>query len=156
MREETLAAFFKGTISAAELARDVEGSTRRVGEIGFTIEIEDMKDELCVASEMAIALCDAVLGGELPADALETIGFALMASDKFFWNADKDEVLAEVIPDWSAPEVNYPLTLENVMKFRAWLSRAEPYPTKPAAVGGGGGKLISIKKRSPFDLSKRR
>jgi hypothetical protein len=151
MHEEALAAFFKGTISATELARDVDGSTKRVGEIGFAIEIEDMKDELGVTSEMAIALCDAVIGGELPADALETIGFALMASDKFFWDSDEDEVLAEVIPDWSAPEVNYPLTLENVKKFRAWLSRAEPYPTKSGFTGPG--KLISIKEKKSVRYS---
>ena len=151
MREEALAAFFKGTISAAELARDVEGSAKRVGEIGLAIEIEDMKDELGVTSELAIALCDAVLGGELPAGALETIGFALMASDKFFWDADEDEVLAEVIPDWSAPELNYPLTLENVKKFRAWLTRVEPYPTKSGFTGPG--KLISIKEKKSVRYS---
>lgn len=145
MREQVLAAFFKGTISAAELSRDVEGSAKRVGEIGFAIEIEDMKDELCVTSKMAITLCDAVLGGELPADALETIGFALMASDKFFWDADEDKVLAEVIQDWSAPEVNFPLMLDNVKKFRTWLTRTEPYPTKPVTTGAG--KLISIKEK---------
>ena len=151
MREQTLAEFFKGTNSAGELARGVEGSIKRVGEIGFAIEIEDMEGELAVTSQMAIALCDAVLAGELPPEALETIGFALAASDKFVWDADEDEVLAEVIYDWSAPEVNVPLTLENVRRFRAWLSRAEPYPAKPATAHGG--KIISIKEKKPVRYS---
>ena len=58
MREQVLAAFFKGSIDARELARDLEGSVKRVGEIGALVEIEDMNDELEVTSEMAIALCD--------------------------------------------------------------------------------------------------
>jgi hypothetical protein len=69
MREQTLAAFFKGTVSARELARDLEGSVKRVDDGGFIVEIEDMQDELAVTSEMAIALCDAVLAGELPPEA---------------------------------------------------------------------------------------
>jgi hypothetical protein len=72
-----------------------------------------------------------VIVGDLPADALHTIGFALEASDRFQWDGDEDEVLANVIADWSCPEINYPLTVENVHRFRAWLTRTEPYPAKP-------------------------
>lgn len=84
MREQVLAAFFKGAINARELGRDLDCSVKRVGDIGVAIEIEDMSDKLAVTSEMAIALCDAVLVGELPVKTLETIGFAMLASDGSF------------------------------------------------------------------------
>jgi hypothetical protein len=94
---------------------------------------------------MAIALCDAVLDGELPPEALEIIGFALLASDRFFWDGDENPVLVDVIHDWSAPEVNYPLTQESVKRFRRWLSGQEQYPVKPTSISGG--KLISWKEK---------
>jgi hypothetical protein len=59
------------------------------------------------------------LDGDLEPGALATIGFVLMASDRFTW--DGEQVLGDVIADWSCPETNYPLTLENVRLFRAWL-----------------------------------
>jgi hypothetical protein len=131
MREQILRQFFEGTCSASELARDVAGSGRKASQKLKITSIEDMDANFDVTADMAVRVCDAVLSGDLPASALQTIGFALMASDKFQWNGDEDDVLASVIADWSCPEINYPLTVENVQRFRSWLTRAEEYPPKP-------------------------
>jgi hypothetical protein len=69
-----------------------------------------------------------------------------MASDSFEWDAEKDEVLADVIADWSCPEVNYPLTLESVQRFRAWLTRTEPYPAK-TPLKSSDWRIISVTKK---------
>jgi hypothetical protein len=131
MREQVLRQFFGAKSTAAELALDIAGSTKKTNPITSVISVEDMDEDFTVTTDMAVALCDAVLRGDLPADGLHTIGFALMASDRFQWDGDKDEVLANVIADWSCPEINYPLTVENVQRFRAWLTRVEPFPAKP-------------------------
>src|SRR5579862_4299917 len=107
MREQTLRRFFEGTATARELARDISGSDRRASPNVTITSIEDMDDEFDLTATMAVRLCDAVLGGELSAADLKTIGFALVASDKFQWDADQDDVLASVISDWSCPEINY-------------------------------------------------
>lgn len=130
MHEQLLRDFFENRASASELGRDIEGSTKTRGAHSF-VSIVDMDEEFTVTVAMAVRLCDVVLRGELPPEALKTIGFALQASDKFCWDGDEDEVLANVISDWSCPEVNYPLTLANVERFRGWLLGAEPYPPKP-------------------------
>jgi hypothetical protein len=52
---------------------------------------------------MAIALCDAVLEGHRPPGDLETIGFSLVASEKFYWSEDEGEP-AETFYDWSCPK----------------------------------------------------
>ena len=65
--------------------------------------------------------------------------------------ARNPELLSNVTHDWSAPEVNFPLTLENVNRFRAWFIGAEPYPAKPESFSDGN--LVSIKetrKKSSF------
>ena len=83
MHETSLAQFFLNRLPATALANDVKGSTHRISEIRASIEIKDMPGLFLVTRAMAIALCDAVINGELPAQALETIGFALATSDCF-------------------------------------------------------------------------
>ena len=57
------------------------------------VSIEDMDQEFTVTAAMLVRLCDVVLEGELEPDALHSIGFALMASDAFCWDANEDDVL---------------------------------------------------------------
>lgn len=146
MRERVLRDFFEDKTATAELARDVAGSISQKRQKQYVVSIEDMDEEFTVTAAMLVRLCDVVLQGELEPDALHAIGFALSASDKFCWDADEDDVLANVIADWSCPEVNYPLTLENVRRFRAWLIRSEPYPQKPQLEKGGKIVLVTEKK----------
>ena len=149
MRERVLRDFFENKATAAELAQDLAGAISQKTDKVSVVSIEDMDGEFTVSAPMLVRLCDVVLGGELEPESLHSIGFALMASDAYCWDADEDDVLAGVIADWSCPEVNYPLTTENVKRFRAWLTRCEPYPSKPP-LRAGSGKIISVteKKRS--------
>jgi len=147
MRERVLRDFFRDKATAAELARDVAGSISQKTQTLSVVSIEDMDEEFTVTAAMLVRLCDVVLEGELEPDALHSIGFALMASDAFCWDADEDDVLANVIGDWSCPEVNYPLTLENVKRFRAWLMRTEPYPAKPPVTKRGS--IVSVTEKKP-------
>jgi len=156
MREDVLKRFFLGEATAAELARDVAGSIKQLSSIVSRVEIEDMNDELRVTRPMLVSLCDAVLGGSLPPDALGTIGFALEASDKFAWDGGADELVARVIADWSCPEINYPLTLENVGRFRDWLTGTDTYPTPPKTVSGVRGPLISQREKKSLSAPRKR
>lgn len=148
MREETLRQFFEGTITARELAQDVAGSAMKASSKVSIVSVENMDNDFKVPTEMAMRLCDAVIVGELPADDLHAIGFALQASERFHWDGDEDEVLAEVLADWSCSEVNYPLTLENVRRFKNWLTGAEPYPAKPP-IARNRGSIMSVTKKKP-------
>jgi hypothetical protein len=149
VREETLKRFLQGDVTAADLAKDVAGSTERLSPTVSRTAIEDMGAEFTVTRPMLVSLTDAVLAGSLPPDALATIGFALEASDKFVWDGDSDQLFASVIADWSCPEVNYPLTLENVARFRAWLTGGEPYPERPTIAIKDGGRLVSVRDKRP-------
>jgi hypothetical protein len=142
MREIILRDFFSGHATALALANDVLGSVKQVGPIMSLVEIEDMDEEFGVTRAMLVSLCDAVLSGKFPPQGLSTIGFTLVASDKFVWDAE--DVVGDVIHDWSCPEINYPLTLGNVQRFKNWLLQVEPYPAKPALKSASGDeRLIS-------------
>jgi hypothetical protein len=53
---------------------------------------------------------------------------ALVASESFVW--EDEDIVGDVIHDWSCPEVNYPLTIDNVERFKRWLLKLELYPAK--------------------------
>jgi len=146
MRERLLRDFFEDKVTTAELAEDVAGSISQKTDRVSVVSIEDMGESFAVNAAMLVRLCDVVLQGDLEPDALHVIGFALMSSDAFCWDADEDEVLANIIGDWSCPEVNYPLTLENVKRFRGWLTRSEPYPPKPPLKNGGNIVAVTEKR----------
>jgi hypothetical protein len=155
VREEVLRRFFRGETTAAELAKDIAGSTHRLGPIASRVDIEDMDDEFFVTRLMLVSLTDAVLAGSLPPEALGIIGFALEASDKFAWDGDADELVARIIADWSCPEINYPFTFENVASFRAWLTEAESYPSRPEDASRGRGALISTREKKPSNRNRK-
>ncbi len=144
MREQVLADFFAGAATAAALAAHLAGTEERIAERTSLVRIEDMAGEFSVTREMLIALCDAVLTRDLQPDALSTVGLALMASDRFIW--DGEQILGDVIADWSCPEINYPLNPESVRLFRAWLTEEKPYPGKPV-LPVGNKQVVSVRRK---------
>jgi hypothetical protein len=119
MREITLKEFFAGNLNAVALSTDLEGSLVTSG-IVTKHPIEDMDETFVVWPEHLTRLCDAVLSGDITPRALQAIGFCVVASDNFEYDTDTPEgdLVGETLMDWSAPDVNYPLTLDNVRKFR--------------------------------------
>jgi len=68
-----------------------------------------------------VPICDAVLVGQLDAAVLETVGFCIIASDCFRLAEDLDDRLSFALHHWSSPDINYPLTLPNVRKWKELL-----------------------------------
>ena len=119
MRESVLKDYFSGKADIAALRADLVGAV--VGNPRFSSQrIVDMTSNFELRPEHLVKLCDAVLAGELEPKDLETIGFCLIASDHFVWDGDisPGDVVTETVHDWSAPEINYPLTQDTVQKFR--------------------------------------
>ena len=124
MREITLKRFFLDEVNADVLAEDVCGSVARLDAVASSVQIEDMQEPFQLQREHVIRLSDAASSRTLPPESLSAIAFALMASDAFWWD---DYVIAEVVADWSCPEINYPLTDETLAMHRNWLEgKSEP------------------------------
>jgi hypothetical protein len=85
----------------------------------------------------------------LTPEALNTIAFALQASDAFEW---QDEVLGEVLADWSAPEVNFELNAETLNTHRDWLlGYSEPPVRKPIdPLHRINARLISMRTKTTY------
>jgi hypothetical protein len=145
MREITLKRFFLEEVNAESLAEDVSGSEIHLDAIVSTVRIEDMEEQFQLRPKHLIRLCDAALSRALPTESLSAIAFALMASDAFEW---EDEVISEVVSDWSCPEINYPLTPETLTTHRSWLTGFSEPPERPFPPAGSPlGQLRSRTKK---------
>ena len=118
MREEELRRYFMGEASVNQLVKDISGSVVKTDDLRSEIRIADMHGSFSLQRDHVIRLCEAFLDGALTPEALNTVAFALQASDAFEW---EDEVISEVLSDWSAPEVNFELNAETLNMHRDWL-----------------------------------
>ena len=123
MKESTLAAFLSGGTDAVRLRtglEDVVGTdTLRSGEN----LVNDLAADTTIRIDHMVRLCDAYLAGDLGPEHLKAVAFFLVGSDHFTWNTDERDsaVISEVVPDWSAPEINIPFTRNAVTRYRAEL-----------------------------------
>jgi hypothetical protein len=135
MREIVLRQFFEGVASEQQLASDVSGSLERGNET--RVCIERMNSEFHVEPTHLVRVCDAVLSGVLEPSSLAVIGFALQASDVFVWDGSTEggERVAETSADWSAPEISFPLTVEDVRGWRTYLTNGSREGLDPGLAG---------------------
>ncbi len=136
MHESILKDYFLDLIDESRLTDDLEGSVVQTSLVVITHYVNPMDSDFQVELIHLVKLCDAVLSGKLNAEYLELIGYCLVASDHFFWEEESKsgELIAETAYDWSSPEINYPLKVENVEKFRERLITGEDTFTKADAV----------------------
>jgi hypothetical protein len=122
MREEILKEFFAGNVDAKILASDLQDSMLTTGTM-TRHPIENMSDSFHVWPEHLTLVCDAVLRGEIDPKDLQAIGFCIVASENFVYDVDDSDgdLVDDVATAWSSCEINYPLTPDNVRKFREWL-----------------------------------
>jgi hypothetical protein len=147
MREEALKQFFAGNLSANQLAIEAAASIKEIGPRETNIEIEDMSSSFSLSRKEVLLLCDAGLHGELPGNAISAIAFMVIASDHFEWDGN-DEIISEILSDWSCPEVNYPLTPTTFQMYRRWLLGSETPPERSSlAKNSKKGRLISIRRK---------
>lgn len=157
MDERKLRDFFTGRLSGRRLGKNIRGSVAYSDKVTRIVYTREMKESFVVSRTMAVALCDAVLNGELPAKYLEWIGFTLATSERFDWN--EDDLLTNVFECWSSTQINWPLTIENVRRFRRWLTAEELYPQEPTAQGNyqkSATELVSVTKKAPTSFPKLR
>lgn len=128
MHEKTLRDFFLDRTSAEALSRDLDGSIVMKGKNEAGIKLSLLGDgNFELTPEHLLRICDAVKKGVIEPWKLEAIGFCLVASDYFEWDAEVPEQarVNEVIHLWAAPQVNYPLTVKNVSKAARFLATGE-------------------------------
>jgi hypothetical protein len=119
--------FFLGLRTGVQLRLDLDGTTVRRGHDSYEHRMVDLDDDFTIEADHLVKLCDAVLAGDLRPESLSTIAFGIIASDHFVWDTDSvvGERIGATLYDWSAPEVNFALNRDTVVKFRHRLLTGE-------------------------------
>jgi hypothetical protein len=128
VKEATVRDFFSGAVPPDQLSAEARDAVEPLGGTARRIHIEDLPagEEVTITREMLVRLCDAALAGSISAAALETIAFAIVASDHFRWE-DDDGVVGRVLLDWASPEINP----GNLRMFREWITGEVRPPSEP-------------------------
>jgi hypothetical protein len=150
MREEELRRYFLGEGSVGELAQDLRGSVTST-DLCSTIRIADMQGSHGLIRHHVLMLCDAFLERALTPEDISAIAFALLASDHFEWD---DDVISEVLADWSAPEINFELNDETIKMHRGWLLGSSEPPSRRVVESSptADANLISVRIKSSISL----
>lgn len=119
MKEKTLRDYFSNSVTVDILAADVKDSQRRTSYDVTTVYIDNINEtgEYEVTRNHLIKLLDDTIAERLTATDLTTISFALIGSEYFVWD-ERDEILDSTIHDLDSPELGYPLTVENLRRWK--------------------------------------
>jgi hypothetical protein len=124
MDAETLKSFFEGRVHASVLAGEADEADHDVRDEADDVLTDDLCSDFVVTAEHLLALCNAVIRGELKACHLEVIASVLVRSERFIWDPSTPAgaLVSKVIYAWEAPEINYVLSPATVKKFRLLLT----------------------------------
>jgi hypothetical protein len=139
MNARVLRDFLEDRIQASVLSADLRDAFEQTSVDSFRLHMTDLTEDFAVRPEHLVKLCDAVLTGQLDAEALRAIGFGMIASDHFDWDGEAPggAAVAKTLHDWASPEANYGLSPRTVAKFKHRLLTGEDTFTHADAVQGG-------------------
>jgi hypothetical protein len=122
MKEQVLIDYLQYKVPIEVLAADLKGSQRRTGFDVTTVDIEQLpcETQFIINREHLVRLCEEALKGNLAFQDLSTIAFALFATE-YLHRDNSDKIVEDVLFAWDNPEIGFPLTIENMKKWKLLL-----------------------------------
>jgi hypothetical protein len=119
MKEQLLLDYLQNKITVEELAADLKGSQHKTGYNFTSVYVDPIKwdGEFEITKGHLLQLCNEAINRKLLFTDLNTIAFAIISSEFFTHNQD-DEVTDRVLFQWDNPEICFPLTEENMKKWK--------------------------------------
>jgi len=129
MTEQALLDYFRNILSSDELAKDLRDSQRKTGYDTSSVYVTPLNSDkkFIVTKEHLVKLCNDALNGKITSVDLNTIAFAIIASD-FFTLDDEGEnarIIETVIHDWDNPEIGFDLSSNNIGLWKSYLQTGE-------------------------------
>lgn len=128
MSEQNLKDYFENKLTGELLHQDLKNSQRKTSYDVTAIQIDSLsKGDFEVTKEHLIKLIDDTISEKLRPIDLNTIGFALITSDYFYWN-NKTEVgerIDNVLFDFDNTIIGHDLTIKNLQLWKKYLLTGE-------------------------------
>ncbi len=136
LNEDTVRRYLVGEVPIEVLAVELSSAVIRKSSIETEIMIDDMQDDFNLTRNHLLRLCDAAIENHISASGLNTVAFAIIASERFHLDVD-DEPMMKILYDWSATEINFPLNPNNLKMHRSWLTGEAQPPTRELSISDG-------------------
>lgn len=122
MKEQVLIAYLQNKIPEETLAADLKGSQKQTSHDVTTVYIDQLDEEIefTIKREHLIRLCNEALNGNLTFEDLNTIAYALFTTE-YLHRDEEDQIMEDVLFAWDNPEIGFPLTFENMKKWKTFL-----------------------------------
>lgn len=126
MKEETLKDYLDNKVTVDILAADVKDSQKKTSYDVISIYVDKISKsgDYEITKDHVIKLLDDAISGQLTTTDLNTIAFALIGSEYFTWD-EKDKPLDDTIYDLDNPDIGFPLTIENLRRWKTYLQTGE-------------------------------
>lgn len=126
MKEKTLKDYFDNKVTVEILATDVKDSQKKTSYDVISVYVDNINEtgEYEITRDHLIKLLEDTIAGRLTTTDLNTIAFALMFSEYFTWDED-DKIIEDTIFALDNPDIGFPLTIENLRRWRKYLETGE-------------------------------
>jgi|LakMenEpi03Aug12_release.lakeMendotaPanAssembly.Ray.scaffolds.fasta_scaffold1235358_1 hypothetical protein len=126
MKEKTLRDYLDNKVTVDILALDVRDSQKKTSYDVISVFVDKTNEtgEYEITKDHLIKLLDDTITGRLTTTDLNTIAFALIGSEYFTWDKD-DKVIDDTIFELDNPDIGFPLTVENLRRWRNYLETGE-------------------------------
>jgi hypothetical protein len=124
MNERKLKEYFENLVTVDQLALDIKDSRKKTGYDVDSIYVDTISTgEFEVKKEHLIKLCNDTLNGKLSPSDINSLAFALIASDFFNWDNETPDgkIISEIIFDWDNPDIGFDLTFKNIELWKEYL-----------------------------------
>jgi hypothetical protein len=126
MTEPQIKEYLLGNLPASELEKvDKVHKDYYEKHVPYYEAVEMIQEgEFNIELHHLISICDDVLNGRMKPGTVDLLSFIIIGSDYFNWdNQTKDgERIAAVLFEWNNETINYPLTMNNFIQWRKYLS----------------------------------
>ncbi|QEC68590.1 hypothetical protein FRZ67_15210 [Panacibacter ginsenosidivorans] len=126
MQEQVLLDYLQHKISVDELATNLKEAQQKTSYDTTSVYVDKIENdgEFKVKREHLLRLCNEVIDGRITLEDLNTIAFVILMSEYFTHDHD-DEIADRVLFDWDNPEIGFPLSLDNMQKWKILLESDE-------------------------------
>jgi hypothetical protein len=126
MKEKILKDYLNNQVTVDILATDVKDSQEKTSYDVISVHVDKINEtgEYEITKDHLIKLVDDTIEGRLTTTDLNTIASALIGSEYFTWN-ENNKIIEDTIYDWDSPDIGFPLTNENLGRWKRYLETGE-------------------------------
>lgn len=127
MKEIVFKHYFEGKVSPESLPNALLKSVKHCRYYSFKSRQNNLEKTFILNNSMLAKLCEDCISERIDKSTAEHIAFTLLGSKRIKWTDNRINFL---VFDWASSEINFPLTIANLKKFKRLIESQKKVSTK--------------------------